>query len=149
MFHAYKAPDGWAYQVFNPNILETILHSMALSLKDLIAGNITKSLIVNHILPVTSIIILAIGSLWGIFIKKGAGIPLGVFGILATVMFTLNSNLVSVHRYVLACIPLFIIYSLFIQKHPHLTWINYLIIPGMFVLQLALYILFVTGNFAG
>jgi hypothetical protein len=149
MFHAYKAPDGWPYQVLNLNVAETVLQSTTLSAGEVLAGRTNKPLIVNHILPLLSVTILLVGSLWGIFRKKGVGIPLGIFGVLAATMFTLNSNLISVHRYVLACTPLFILYALFLLQHPRLKWVSYLVILGMLILQLGLYILFITGNFAG
>ena len=149
MFHAYKAPDGWTYQVFNPNVLSTMFHSVVFSLEKLLAGEVTKLLIVNYLLPIASLTILTAGSLWSIFAKKGVGIPLGAFGLVAALMFTLNSNLVSVHRYILACIPLFVICSLFLTRHPHLKQIIYVLIPVMFALQLGLYTLFIAGYFAG
>lgn len=149
MFHAYKASDGWPYQVFDLNIFRTIFHSIAISVQSVAAGTIGWSIIVNHILPLGAMSLLFASSMWLVIAKRSAGMPLAVFGVLAAVMFSLNSNLVSVHRYALACVPIFIGYALVLERYQKLQYANYLLIPGMLVIQASLYVLFITGNFAG
>lgn len=149
MFHAYKASDGWPYQVFNPNIIHTVAQACWTLAADMHNHVLNKGIIVNSILPLGSIFILFATAIYAIFIAKGPFIPLGIFNLLAIVFFTLNSNVTSVHRYSLACISIFIIAILFFGQHKKLSWMLYIGMVGCFVIQLGLLILFVTGHFAG
>jgi hypothetical protein len=149
MFHAYKAPDGWPYQVFNPNIFATYIQSAIDVIKELRDAGITKTLIVNYLLPAMSIIVLAGSSLYLLLVMKGRAVPLAIFGIFAAIMFSLNSNLISVHRYSLACISIFITCALLLSKYRTGTLVFYCAFPLLFTLQMGLFALFITGNFAG
>jgi hypothetical protein len=149
MFHAYKASDGWPYQVFDPNIIHTVAQAGWTLVADIHNHGLNKGIVVNGILPLGSLFILFITAMYAIFIAKGPFIPLGIFNLLAIVFFTLNSNVTSIHRYSLACISIFIITVFFFMQYKKLSWILYLGIVGCFVLQIGLLTLFITGHFAG
>lgn len=149
MFHAYTAPDGWAYQVFNPNILITILRASMDLFHDLRIHGLEPSNIVNFILPISSLALLFITALYALLRAKGKFVPLGIFNLLSILLFTLNSNVVSIHRYSLACISLFIIVVFFFARHKNLRWMLYSSLPILFTIQMGLLLLFTTGHFAG
>lgn len=149
MFHAYKSPDGWPYQVFNPNIPATIAHTSLDLFHDLRVHGVNKLNIVNGILPLVSLFILFVTALYALLRARGKFIPLGIFNLLSIVLFTLNSNVISVHRYSLACISIFFITVFFFTQYKRGLWALYAILPICFALQFGLLILFVTGYFAG
>ncbi len=102
MFHSQSL---WSYHRFNLNIFETYYLTLRGIFHNLIGVNETGYvLIISHILPLASLIILFTASLY-LIIKK-ISIPLGVYGLVATVFFSLNSNVVSVHRYMLAMLTI-------------------------------------------
>ena len=149
MFHAYKAGDGWPYQVFNPNIFATLLHASLDLLRDLHAHGLNQAIVVNSILPLGAIVTLFITSLYALIRGKGVFVPLGVFGLLSILLFTLNSNVVSIHRYSLACLSMFLAIGLAYTRHPRGRWLLALSLPVCAFAQLSLLALFVTGHFAG
>lgn len=149
MFHAYTAPDGWPYQVFNPNIFATIFHSIG-GMFHAYGKHISASaLAVDFILPLSALALLGITAAYALLRAKGKFVPLGIFNILAIVLFTLNNNIVSIHRYALACISIFIITAYIAAYHPYARRLIYVSLPVCFGLQLWLLALFVTGHFAG
>lgn len=123
MFAAYHATNDWSYQVFNPNFLYTIgseTYGTALTL----FGHkfFPNGALINHAIPLFSLVLLLGCSLYTIIIRKGAGIPLGIFGILSVILFTLNSNVTSVHRYTLPCIVIYIALADIYVKYPRWRW---------------------------
>lgn len=149
MFHAYAAPDGWEYQVFNPNIIATILHATIYLFHDVRIHGLNAHNAVNGILPISSLALLAITALYALFRAKGKFIPLGIFSLLSILFFTLNSNVISVHRYALACISIYIIIAFFFAHHKRIQWALYLSLPISFAIQMELLLFFITGRFAG
>jgi hypothetical protein len=149
MFSAYEATSDWAYQTFNPNILHTIGRSAEQIVQVIGPEKLDYLLVVNELLPVAAIAIIAATSLYGIFRIKQYGIPLGIFGLVSIIMFTLNSNTVSVHRYALGCISVYLITTIFLTKHQKLLPFTYPIFYLGIILQTYLFILFTTGYFAG
>jgi len=149
MFHAYKATDDWIYQVFNPNIIETFARSIYQIVR-VIGGlrPLDNMFAVNILIPTFSLITLGLSSLYLIVKHRQKMLPLGVVGILSAIMFTLNSNVVSVHRYVLPCLAVYMACALLFaaaKKHIYL----YVICALGVVVQILLYCLFVRGIFAG
>lgn len=105
MFSAYKATNDWIYQSFNPNFLYPIArgcYQTALALIGRIP--LTSEFAVNVMIPLFSLAVLFACSLYLVFRYRGKGVPLGIFGLVSIVFFTLNNNLVSVHRYTLPCL---------------------------------------------
>lgn len=147
MFHAYKATTDWNYQIFNPNILETIL-KVGYQIVRAVFGirPIDSDFIVNILLPACSLLLLSLGSLYLTIKHRSQLLPLGIVGFLSIMMFTINSNVVSVHRYVLPSLTIYIAIALFIKKKPVYIYI----VCGIGILaQLFLYSNFVQGVFAG
>ena len=147
MFHAYQ--HEWAYQKFDPNFILTILRAGKNGLQCLWGPcNVTDQL-TNGLLPVVGIILTVAIALAGIFYLKKVYIPLGVMSLLGCIMFTLNSNVVSVHRYLLPLIGNYLILGAILEKR-QLSW-RWLIGPLLLSLglQMALFCLFVNGYFAG
>jgi len=149
MFHAYAASTDWSYQVFNINIFKTLLRVTYEIIRSL-AGlrPFDMDIIVNHLLPVTSLLILGLSSLWLLWKQRGKFIPLGITGLVSIVMFSLNSNVVSAHRYVLPCLSTY--GALFLITKTKYQTLLLLCVCGLGVtVQLFLMALFISGQFAG
>jgi len=149
MFTAYSLENDWGYQIFNPNIVETIARGgyqiarAAASLRPF-----DNDLIIGNLFPFISLLVLGLASLYLIFRAKNKFLPLGIIGLLSIVMFTLNNNLVSVHRYVLPCLTIYIAFVLFAKgkfKKPVLI----AVCAAGLIAQFYLYWLFVSVVFAG
>jgi len=121
MFHAYSATKDWVYQSFEPNFIHTLFraaHEIYHALKG--ARPFDNDMIVNHTIPLLCIGILFFSSLYLLFKYRNKGIPLGIFGLCSIVFFTLNNNLVSVHRYTLPCLTIYIALLAFYTKYHRL-----------------------------
>lgn len=149
MFHAYQHTDDWAYQVFNPNIFETIL-STCYQIPRVIMGQrlFNSDFIVNALLPVASLILLGMCSLYLLIKHRKSYLPLGVVGLLSIIMFTLNSNVVSVHRYVLPSLTIYVAVGLFVRRFKR-PCVLYAICAIGVLIQVFLLYLFVNNRFAG
>ena len=151
MFSAYHATDDWAYQSFNPNFLYPIVHGYYETLLAITShAAINSNLIVGTIIPLFSLTILFICSLYLVLKYRGKGIPLGIFGLVAGVFFTLNSNLVSVHRYTLPCLGIYIAMALVYRAYPKLR----VLVIGTTILSAAIQLLLIiwlytTDKFVG
>lgn len=107
MFNAYKY--GWGYQKFNPNIFQTIFKQVEMIISNLLSkadgwGEAT----INSALQLfywVSAVILSVYS----FFKKQLNLSMYVFLGLSLILFVINSNLVSVGRYLLPLFPLYLI----------------------------------------
>lgn len=113
MFNAYKATDDWTYQSFNLNFLSPIVqggYEVLLAL----AGKapLSSHLLVSTAFPLFSLTVLLASSIYLLVKIKGKGVPLGIFGLVSIIFFTLNDNLVSVHRYTLPCLGIYIALTL-------------------------------------
>ncbi len=150
MFHAYKATSDWIYQVFNLNILETLARQCYQFLRVLIGERpLDIGFIVNIALPLILIAALITGSVY--LLKKGKEyIPLGIYGLVSVVMFTLNSNIVSVHRYILSVLTLYVALALLLHhKGKARPVLLTLLLLCSVATQLWLYWLFIDSTFAG
>lgn len=148
MFHAYKETSDWSYQVFNPNILETIAKA-SYQIPRAILGlrPINYDLLISIILPLLSILILGLSSVYLIIKKRGRFIPLGIVGMLSIIMFTLNGNVVSIHRYILPCLTVYIAIALFLMTKKRIFLYTFCVVSAL--IQLFLYSLFINGAFVG
>ncbi len=155
MLNGYKASNDWPYQVFNPNVVETWIDA-ARKLKGVFTTSVPfdEGFAVNYLLPLMGIGLLLATSL--ILITKfsskeykGIGIPLGIFGIVCAIFFSLNSNLISVDRYLLPCISLYICAALLTSKHQGMIYIVGTLAYVGVLLQGYLLIFFVNNYFAG
>jgi hypothetical protein len=150
MFHAYKTPMGranWPYHSFDPDLFRTVYRAV-----DFAFTSLTKHghLEFTTIAPVTALAILAAASIYAVRARgDGALLPLGIFGLAAFIMFTINGNVVSVHRYVLPCI---IVYLALGRVYPRNIWTKLLVWTVALVglsEQVVLFVRYTTQHFAG
>ncbi len=153
MLHAYRATSDWSYQVFNPNFLRPYIKSGLVSASLLIGRTpLNNGDFTNSLLPFLALTLLLITSLLAIFKIKGWAIPLGLFGIASFIMFTLNSNTVSEHRYVLPCLVVYLVGAEFLRRNTSKLlayYITYFVLGVTLMAQVFLYSLFVAGFFVG
>jgi hypothetical protein len=150
MLGGYKLTDDWEYQVFNPNLIETYTEVLR-TMKDAATTAIPfdQGIVVNYLIPFAGIAVLIAASLYGLRYKAKKGVPLALFGIAATIMFSLNSNLISVHRYLLPCVVIYIAVVHFATSR---SWLRFIFYASLYIgvmFQAYLYILFLNGYFAG
>jgi len=146
MFHAYKATNDWVYQVFNINFIGTIIAAFwktTLIVFGLVKFN--KETLIGTVLPVIALLLLSISSLYLTTRKDRRYLPLGIIGFLSIIMFTLNSNVISLHRYALPSLSIYVAAVLFFKQR---RWL-YLICAMGLVIQFYLYTLFISNIFAG
>lgn len=150
MFSAYHASNDWVYQVFNPNIFFTIVRALYQPVRALLGlRDFDHEVIVNNIIPLLALALLAVTSIYAVAKLKKQFLPLGIAGLLSIGMFTLNSNVVSAHRYILPCLVVYLVAAYVFERykktHPY-------IIAGVcfsFAVQAFLYISLLQGKFAG
>lgn len=151
MFSAYKATNDWIYQSFNPNFLYPIARGCYQTVLAL-AGRLplTSEFVVNVMIPLFSLAILFACSLYLLFRYRGKGIPLGIFGLVSIIFFTLNNNLVSVHRYTLPCLGIYIALTHMYIHYRRLRPVVIAVTLVGFVIQILLITwLFTTNKFVG
>lgn len=148
MFHAYHATTDWAYHVFNPNIFDPILRTMYHAAITVISRDFADSnQVVNNILPAAGIVLLGLTSVYALTVKKM--LPLGLFGLTSLVLFTLNSNTISVHRYMLPSLGVYIVVVYVLERYNKLHAGLWGILALGLGLQFYLLIVFVSDHFAG
>ena len=148
MFHAYTATNDWTYHHFNLNIFATLYETVIFIISSIASLRPTYEAFINYGLPLASLALVLASSVYILYRLRSRGIPLFIFGILSLVMFTVNSNVVSVHRYALACICLYIAVALL----PHRTWITRGVVAACavsFGVQLFIFAKFANGMFGG
>lgn len=151
MFSAYDLNPAWSFHVLNLNIIEPWGRSLKVVVVSLITNNLSFDVVSTHLLTLAAICALIASSLYCLIsARKSPGLaPLGVFGVLATIMFSLNNNLVSVHRYALPCLVIYIAAVHFLLRKPAFTPVAYFIMYIGALLQTYLMILFISTYFAG
>lgn len=151
MSNGYKLTNDWTYQVFTPNILETFRFGIERMYSVLTSGiPFDEGQSVNFFVPLMGLALLFISSLYALIVmRKSIGIPLGVFGIAAIIFFTINGNFISVHRYLLPCIVIYVSILHLATRHKALHIIFYTFCYAGVLLQAYLLILFTNGYFAG
>lgn len=149
MIHGYDATNDWVYHVFNPNFISTIFEAFKVTAAMLIGRLPFDSLhLVNATLPLVSLVILFATSIFAI-VKKGSMLPLGIFGLVSIIFFSLNNNLVSVHRYVLPCIITYVAVIMLVSRNEKLVQLLPAVVYVGALIQSYLFILFVSIRFAG
>lgn len=150
MFHSYDLTQDWAYHVLNPNVVHTALKEAYHVLLVAIGSQpLTYHVVVSSILPLGSLAILLAASLYALVTLKGKAVPLGIAGIASAILFTLNNNTVSVHRYVLPCLVIYAVAVAIISKYSKMRAVLYGAIYVGVLTQAYLIFLFVSGRFAG
>lgn len=152
MFTAYTLTRDWSYQVFNVDIFANYIFAIN-RLVTVFTTNIPfdEGQFVNFLIPLSGLAILLAGSIYLICAKlpRRIGIPLGVFGFVSMIFVSLNSNLISVNRYLLPCLGIYIFISLLSSRSKYLHTLFYICSYVGILLQAYLLILFVNGYFAG
>ena len=150
MFHTYTGSVWESYQVFNPNIFLVYIKYIQTFFTLLVSGNI-KSALIDYALPLYSIFMILITSIYALVKKEKAFYPLAIFGFAAIIMFSLNSNLISVNRYALSAISQFFIIGKFYTDRrtiPRKILVGAFIIINL-IICLGAYYGFITGEFVG
>lgn len=151
MFSAYKLSDDWTYQVFNPNVFHTIARVTKATFMAIIGERpFDSDIFVNHFVPVITLALLIATSLYLLLRVRGKGIPLGVTGLMSVIMFSLNNNLVSVHRYILPCFGIYVALAIIYESKSRARPLIIALVAFMALLQIPLlYGLYTANLFAG
>jgi hypothetical protein len=150
MTSAYEANPAWGYHVFDPNIAHTVGREAWLVARALTGDlPLLYGTVVDHLLPLVGLVLLLLASAYALVALRWDGVPLAAFGLMSFVMFTLNSNLVSVHRYTLPCIVLYLALVIAVERRPALRPVAFGVMYCNIVVQTVLATMFFTGNWAG
>jgi len=147
MFHAYSATNDWTYQHFSLNIFPTIWTATATGVTGL-TGLGAYEHFINSFLPILAIVTIVAASTYLFVRLKSRAVPLFVFCLASIPLFTINSNVVSVHRYALPIIGIYIAVAFFYKKGVRALAI-YTACALMLIVQLFLFAKFAAGVFAG
>ncbi|WP_448623408.1 hypothetical protein [Geodermatophilus sp. URMC 64] len=150
MVAAYDAGPLWAYHELDLNILRTLGDEGA-DLARAATGDTPTTLltVVDTVLPLLALAVLLAASVYLLVVLRGDGVPLAAFGVASFVMFTLNGNLTSVHRYVLPCVSLYLAAEVLAARRPAVRPVLQAVLYPAVLLQGALFALFVANHWAG
>lgn len=133
MFHAYKVGE-WTYQSFQPNFILTLYKQ-------------TSAVIHNGDILTLIPLLCWFGFLTIIFLaRKKLPISYVVYVLVSLVVFVLNSNVVSVNRYVLPLFPVYIAAVMLLQKKEEFI---YMLITLLAIAQGVFFIVFANGFWVG
>ena len=140
--------SNWSYQKFNPNILATVYGQISWLISRIFFGD-TQSNVGNNGIVMSAIFLfswlaLAGSVVWAIYKKY----PLSFVVLMAVsaVLFSLNSNLISVNRYILPMFPMYLLVAqYFADKKSALT----LYIASSAIAMTLLLVLFSAGRWTG
>lgn len=118
MMGAYRLTDDWVYQKFDPIFIRTLFKEVTIVLTNPFSAESLNwgNYIVNHLMPLLSLTLLAITSIYAVKKFRHKGYALGISSLTSIAFFSLNSNIVSVHRYVLPCLVVFVALAHFINS---------------------------------
>lgn len=149
MFHAYSATKDWTYQVFDINFIKTIAKATYQIFRTLGSQrDINIDFIIGILMPVASLVLLLFSSIYLLLKREDVFKPLGIIGLASLIMFTLNSNVVSAHRYVLPSLTIYVALALIIKGKNQYTILAIFCLIGL-ALQFLLFSLFIGNIFAG
>jgi hypothetical protein len=150
MFAAYDAGPLWAYHDLDPNILGTLGDEVGVLVRAAAGDTPTTLLtVVDRLLPLLALAVLLAASVYLLVVLRGDGVPLAAFGLASFLMFTLNGNLTSVHRYVLPCVSLYLAAAVLAARRPAVRPVLQALLYPAVLLQGALFALFVSNHWAG
>jgi len=157
MIGGFHLTNDWAYHKLNFNFFYPYYLSLA-EIKRVVNGSLPFDTykIINHVMPAIMVLLTFIASLYAIVKIKidgsRAGVPLGVFGLATIFMISINSNLVSVNRYLLPTIVIYIAVAHYLSNSSlkkHSGDIIYIMGYVGVMLQMYLLVLFARNIFAG
>ncbi|WP_340683762.1 hypothetical protein LCL61_35360 [Amycolatopsis coloradensis] len=149
-FTALESAGTWSYHKFNPNIFGTTLTELKITASALTGGSpMTGWTLMSHVLPTIGLVLLVASSVYFFIALRSKGLPLALFGIASFVMLTLNSNVVSVHRYLLPCLVMYVALVHLAEWRPKLRGVVYATLYLNSLICTAIFIRFATGHWAG
>lgn len=150
MFAAYDTGPLWGYHKFDPNILRTLGDEVTVVARAA-AGDIPATVltVVDSVLPLVALTALLSASVYLLVALRGDGVPLALFGVASFLMFTLNGNLTSVHRYVLPCVSIYLAAEVLMSRRPTARHVVEGLLYPAVLMQGALFALFVSNQWAG
>lgn len=157
MLNGFHLTNDWAYHKINFNFLYPYYLSL-IEIKRVITHELPFDAykIVNHIMPAIMVLLTAAASVYSILKIKinnsRAGVPIGIFGLATIFMTSINSNLVSVNRYLLPTIVIYIAVAHYLNNFSlkkHSGDIVYILGYVGLMLQMYLLVLFTRNIFAG
>ncbi|MEV4055495.1 mannosyltransferase family protein [Amycolatopsis sp. NPDC049688] len=149
-FNALKGVKSWSYHKFNPNILETLWGEAKITGHALLGDTPMDAwTLMSHVLPMIGLALLFVSSVYVLVALRAKGIPLALFGFASIVMLTMNSNVVSVHRYLLPCLVMYVALVLFGERRPQLRGAVHVVLYANALVCGTIYIRFITGFWAG
>lgn len=149
MFSAYDTAPAWRYHVLNVNIFDTIGTELEISAKAILNPPVDNWTLISHVIPMIGLTVLLLASVYLWHRLRAQAIPLALFGIASIVMFTLNSNVVSVHRYLLPCIVIYVAMAVAAERSTRLKPVMYGLMFAHALTQAFIFSLFVSGNWSG
>lgn len=149
-FTALENVPAWSYHKFNPNIFATAWAETKVTAHALLGDTpMTGWTLMSHVLPTIGLVLLLIASVYVLVALRADGIPLALFGLASIVMLTINNNVVSVHRYLLPCLVLYVALVLFAQRRPKLRGVVHVVLYANATIGALIFIRFITGYWAG
>ena len=149
-FTALKGVREWSYHRFNPNIFETLWFEAKLSGHALLGDTkLDAWTLMSHVLPMIGLALLFASSVYVLVALRAKGVPLALFGFASIVMLTMNSNVVSVHRYLLPCVVMYVALVLFGERRPKLRGAVHVVLYANALVCGMIYLRFITGFWSG
>jgi hypothetical protein len=148
MLHAYKTQPAWGYHVLNINFLETIGKEAETSIGFIAQGGVDVYALISHVLPMIGLVTLLAVSCYVFYKLRGPAVPLAVFGLASIVMLTLNSNVISVHRYLLPCLVIYIAIAAAAERSTRLKPVMYGVLYAHTMVQGLIFSLFIAGSWS-
>ncbi|UUV29545.1 hypothetical protein NQK81_32955 [Amycolatopsis roodepoortensis] len=149
-FTALKSASTWSYHKFNPNIVETTYTELKITFRALVGVKPMDAwTLLSHALPMLGLLLLLAASVYFFVALRSKGLPLALFGIASFVMLTLNSNVVSVHRYLLPCLVMYLALVLLAERRPNLRGVVYATMYLNSLICGAIFLRFVAGHWSG
>jgi len=149
-FTALKGVKAWAYHHFDPNIVRTVWAEAKTSGLALLGRiPLDEWTLVSHVLPFIGLTLLFVSSVYVLVALRAKGIPLAGFGLASIVMLTMNSNIVSVHRYLLPCLVMYIALVLAGERRPQLRVGVQLVLFANSLICAVLFLRFTAGAWTG
>jgi len=140
----------WVYHKFNPDIFPTGIEVSKTAIKAIVGiYPMNEWMLINKVLPFVGLVLLFASSVYVLFALRTKGIPLAAFGIASIVMLTVNSNVISVHRYLLPCLVMYIALVLIGERRPKLRVGVQLVLYANSLICAVMFLRFTAGAWTG
>lgn len=140
----------WPYHRLDPDVVSTGWITTKTALLAMF-GNLPMNEwhLINYVLPFVGLVLLFASSVYVLFALRGKGVPLALFGLASMVMLTINSNVVSVHRYLLPCLVMYIALVMIGERRPQLRVGVNLVLYANSLICAVMFIRFTGGAWTG